>query len=431
MKNQYTIFYSWQSDDKESSKTLGLALENTVEELNQIGIKIIIQHSTLGEPGMPSIDQAILRKIDACDLFIADVTPVTAYDKTLGNRLSVRKEVPNPNVLLELGYAMSALGVEYVIVAAHQGKWIPQNMPFDINHHAIYSFNSSNCDLTARILGVIDYIKKNGKHRYLDKPSLISWIVRKYEKLTIAKTTKVSVISEESTVFFRRRMAEAFPGYRGLVEFTKTRDIKRHLSKLLESPLFFHKNIIGVNDPVWWFRAGSGLYIKTFKHLKGRKFLIGHDEFVIRRIVAFIDNGRYYLNYVYVETQGEKTTGLYGHYTPKCINRLKECLGNLDEEYAIYKPCAFIHKKVTKQEEDDGATKICGKLVKMKREYIESRNRHLVDYNFIIAAKESAFNNDYFNQTSEEYFKGLLEGSISIEEFHNYMKSFTKPDREM
>ncbi len=432
MGSQYKVFFSWQSEDKKSRKTLDVALQNAVEALNDRGIRLEIDPSTLGESGMPSIDQTILRKIDASDIFLADVTPVINYQKTSGNGMQVSKEVPNPNVLLELGYAMSALGVGYVIVAARQGNWGPENMPFDINHRAIYSFTSSNCDLTSRILEVIEYIKRNGRHRHLDKSYLINWIEKQYEKLRPSKPVIEPVISEKSTLFFRRRMAEAFPGYRGLVEFQKIRDIQRHLSKLLDSPIQFKKSIIGVNDPIWWFRAGCALNITNFRHLNRRKFLIEWDELVIRRIVAFIDNGRYYLNYVYVEAQGEKPTGLYNHYTSERIKALKEDLGGfVDEEYAIYKRCAFFCKKVTKQEEDDGSTKILGRLIKMKREYVETMCRFLTDYNFIIAAKGSASNNAVFDRTSGDYFKGLLDGTISIEAFHEYMMQFPKPNNEM
>ena len=83
---------------------------------------------------------------------------------------------------------------------------------------------------------------------------------------------------------------------------------------------------------------------------------------------------------------------------------------------------------MTKQEEDDGSTKVFGKLVHMKREHIETRVRYLTDYNFIIAAKGSSFNCDKFNRTSEEFFKGLLRGTVTIDYFHQYMLSFPKPD---
>lgn len=428
-KNRYKLFFSWQSEDTKSRKTLEKSLQDAIDTLRDKGIMLEIDHSTLGESGMPSIDQTILRKIDSCDIFLADITPVCNYKLTLGNGTQITKEVPNPNVLLELGYAMSALGVSYVIVAAHQGTWIPANMPFDINHRTIYSFTSSNCSLASHILNVIDYIKKNGRHRHLEKSYLINWIERQFERLKPSKTDMVPTIYEESTVFFRKKMAGAFPGTRGLIEITKPKDIKHHLSKLLEPPIQFKKSIIGAIDPIWWFRAGSALNITSFKQLSRRKFLIGWDELIIRRLVVYIDNGRYYSNYIYVEAQAEKPTGLYKHLTSERIKELKKeaMNGYVDEEYAIYKPFVFFEKKITKQEEDDGHTKIFGKIIKMKRENVETRCRFLTDYNFIIAAKGSAFNNPIFDRTSGDYFNGLLDGTISIEDFHKYLMLFPKP----
>ena len=68
---------------------------------------------------------------------------------------------------------------------------------------------------------------------------------------------------------------------------------------------------------------------------------------------------------------------------------------------------------------------------KMKKENIESRCRFLTDYNFIIAAKGSAFNNPIFDRTSGGYFKDLLDRKISIEDFHKYLMQFPKPSNEL
>ena len=427
----YRLFFSWQSEDTKSQKILEDALQRAVDEIkDKYGLIVEIDYSTLGESGMPSINQTILRKIDACDMFLADVTPVCNYQQKVGNGLTVNKETPNPNVLLELGYAMSALGVGYVIVAAHQGKWLPKDLPFDINHHSIYCFKSSSCELTSLILEVIYYITRNGRHRHLDKPYLVNLIERTTDKVIPSKRLPIEpVICEESTVFFRKRMADAFPGCRGLVEFTKEKDIDRHLSKLLKAPAHFNKKLMGSIDPIWWFRSGSGLHIDSFKKLGKRRYLIGWEEYVIRRIVAFVDNGRYYANYVYVETEAQKSTGLYD-YTPERIEELREYLdGNVDEEYAVYKPCFLYRKLITKQEEDDGSTKVFGRIVKMKRDKVEARCRRLTDYNFIIAAKGSPFNSMEFERTSDEYFKGLLDGSVTIDQFNEYMMHFPKSDK--
>lgn len=429
MTNKFRLFFSWQSDDKKSREILTAALNKAVDTLSVNGIQIDIDYSTLGESGMPNIDQTILRKIDSCDIFLADITPVNNYQQTLGNGQIVIKEVPNPNVLLELGYAMSALGVEYVIVVAHQGTWIPSNMPFDINHHAIYSFTSSNCELISYISEVIQFIKNNGRHRHLDKSYISNQIERITDKFRTTKTINEPASTLESTVFFKIRIADAFPGIRGLVEYNNAKEIHRHLSKLLEHPTKFKKSLGGTNDPIWWFRAGRALFIPSYKHISGRKFVIGCDELVIRKIVAYVDPGRYYSNYVYVEAQGDNPTGLFGYYTPEKLVELKKSMGGyVNEEYAIYKPYPFFCKKITKQEQDDGSTKILGRIIKMNVKHVEYRCRFLTDYNFIIAAKGSAFNNKEFDRTSKEYFDGLLNGSITINDFHNYMMTFSKPN---
>ena len=430
-KKKYTVFFSWQSDEKKSRQILGVALKKACDELERKeGIKLVIDHSTLGATGMQYIDQTILRKIDNCDLFLADVTPVCKYEQQLGNGQQVTKEVPNSNVLLELGYAMSALGVDYVIPVAHKGKWVPQDLPFDINHRSLFMFDSSNCNLSEQILHYIEFIREHGGHRYSEKPYWVMALQYIINKIIPTKPNKTqwSVISDESTVFFRSRMASAFPGKRGLVEYTKAKDIHRHLSKLLEAPLKYDESIRGAKDPIWYFRGGEALDITSYKRIGRRRFVLGWDELKIKKIVAFIENGRYYSNYVYIETEAQKPTRVNSkHYTKEHIEELKKQMSYVDEEYAIYKPCALYHKMVTKQEEDDGATKIFGRLVHMRRDQIETRARFLTDYNFILAAKGSAFNCNEFDRTSEEYFNGLLDGTVKIEEFHKYMMSFPKP----
>lgn len=429
---KYTVFFSWQSDKKKSRQILESALLVAKKELEKNeGIHLEIDHSTLGETGMQYIDQVILRKIDNCDLFLADVTPVCYYEQQTGNGQNVTKEVPNSNVLLELGYAMSALGVDYVMSVAHRGKWNPQNLPFDINHRTLYCFDSSNCNLSEVILPCINYIREHGGHRHMDKPYFVYWLSKQKHKLFPPKVVipQRNIIYEESTVFFRRRMAAAFPGERGLVEYAKAGDIHRHLSKLLEVPIKFDESAIGTKDPVWYFRGSSASDITSYKRIGWRHFVLGWDELKIRRIVAYIENGRYYSNYVYVESEGQKPTKVNRkYYSKEHIKELKKDFSFVDEEYAIYRPCALYKKMVTKQEEDDGATSIWGRLMHMKRQHIETRVRYLTDYNFIIASKGSAFNNNEFNRTSEPFFNGLLDGSVTIEEFHKFMMGFPKPD---
>lgn len=436
MSKIYTIFYSWQSDTKDSSrKIIEKALAEAKKKLlDNKGVSIEIDHSTLGECGMPSIDQTILRKIDNCDIFLCDLTPVVKYEKEEGNGNIINKQVPNPNVLIELGYAMSAVGVNYIIPVAHQGQWSPNELPFDINHHAVYCFTAKNCNLTEAIFKVISFIKENGGHRHLDKPywlHILSVICSKARQGLFAETFDPykDSITESSASFFKRRMCAAFPGERGLVEYTDQKLIRKALSKLLATPLTFKKGI-GYDvctDPIWWFRSGRAMEIDKYYYLGNGRYLLGWDELKIRRLVAFIESGRYYSNYVYVEWDGDEPTGVYGdYYTPTRIKEIQKTLGYASEEYAQFKPCRLFTKKITKQEEDDGYTKILDRIVDLKKRY-ECRIRALTPYNYIIAAKQSAFNNTEFDRTSDAMFEGMLNGTITKEQFNDYMMKFPKP----
>ena len=74
---------------------------------------------------------------------------------------------------------------------------------------------------------------------------------------------------------------------------------------------------------------------------------------------------------MYVEWDGDEPTGVYGdYYTPTHIKEIQKTLGYASEEYAQFKPYHLFTKKITKQEEDDGYTKILGRIVDLKNRYV-------------------------------------------------------------
>ncbi len=131
---KFTIFYSWQSDLPNNTNR-GF-LESVIEKaINDIGkdehfeIEPSLDRDTKGAPGAPNISHTILEKIKTCDVFIADISIVTG-DKEKKQRLS-----PNPNVLIELGYAVSILGWEKIILLCNEVYGKDEDLPFDIRQH--------------------------------------------------------------------------------------------------------------------------------------------------------------------------------------------------------------------------------------------------------------------------------------------------------
>ena len=430
---EFTLFFSWQSDKNKTNKVLSEALNKAVNNIKIYhGYTINVEESTSNTPGSPQIVQTILNKIDSCDIFLADITPVCDYSKQLGNSQSIIKQVPNPNVLMELGYAMSAVGMDYTICAAHQGEWNSNDLPFDINHNRIFQFTSSNCDLSNRILEVIEYIQKNGRHRHRATPYLIHRFNLVWERVK-DKFSKNDIKSNEYAfaepiIYFNERMSKAFHGKRGLVTYTRSKDIKHCINILFSQPLKLKKVDGNGSFPLfWWFRGSSAMYIDKYRWLGNRHVLINELELNVRKVVAYVDpSGRYYGQYVYIETDADKPTGLYNENTKEEIESCQKNLGYYYEEYGVFKLFRFINKSVTLTEFDDGHTTWGGKLISPSRENSEHRTRFLTPYNLIISSGESSFNCPQFDG-SDDFFNKLLRKEITIEEFNDYMKEFPKP----
>ena len=431
---EFKLFFSWQSDDNKTKKILSDAIKKAVKDIRVYhNYNITIEESTSNTSGSPQIVQTILDKIDSCDIFLADITPVCNYSKQLGNNQSITKQVPNPNVLMELGYALSAVGMHYTICAAHQGEWNSNDLPFDINHNRIYAFTSSNCDLSESILQVIDYIKKHGRHRHKATPYLIHSFNLQWEKSKDKFSKKDKRPNEyafaDPIIYFNDRMSKAFHGKRGLVTYTRAKDIRRFLDELFATPLKLKSlDDNGGSYPIfWWFRGSAAMYVEKYRRLSKRHFLINEMELNVKRIVAYVDpSGRYYGQYVYIETDADRPTGLYRENTEEEIQSCEKELGYYYEEYGVFKLFRFINKSVTLTEFDDGHTTWGGKLMSPSREDCEHRTRFLTPYNLIISSQESSFNCPQFDG-SDDFFNKLLRKEITIEEFNDYMKKFPKP----
>jgi hypothetical protein len=116
-----TIFYSWQSDAPAGTNRSFIeeALNRAVDRLNSDATVepvvretvIKVDKDTEGIPGSPPIADTILRKIENCAAFVADLTLVGESLAVLQAAQDFRKRFfPNPNVLLEYGYALRCHG---------------------------------------------------------------------------------------------------------------------------------------------------------------------------------------------------------------------------------------------------------------------------------------------------------------------------------
>ena len=130
------IFYSWQSDlsAKNTKDFIQKVIKMVIKELYQDqNIDMLeFDRDTQNVPGTPEIPSTILKKI-------ADLSYVHKKEG---------KGIPNPNVLLEYGFALQCLGDARIIGIMNKYYGNEDIIPFDLKHrrHPLSFFLSENME---------------------------------------------------------------------------------------------------------------------------------------------------------------------------------------------------------------------------------------------------------------------------------------------
>ena len=154
----YTLFYSWQADNQEVNNCISKSIEISEKELNLRGLCLHVDQDSRDRIGTTSIGDEVLKKIRECDVFLADLTPVTEYESN-----GVTKLVPNSNVIFEYGYAKGTIGMSRcILVAQLSNKQSIAQFPFDINHDSISLIKNKSglSNLSNWILRIADDVDK-------------------------------------------------------------------------------------------------------------------------------------------------------------------------------------------------------------------------------------------------------------------------------
>lgn len=126
-----SVFYSWQSDSpaKGNRYLIRDALSEALKKINkdrEIEESIRLDSDTAGVPGSPDITNTIFKKISETSLFVADLTLCFTGEMS--------RRSPNPNVLIELGYALSSIGDSRIVCVMNEAYGSASGLPFDLSH---------------------------------------------------------------------------------------------------------------------------------------------------------------------------------------------------------------------------------------------------------------------------------------------------------
>tara|TARA_R110000787_G_scaffold15402_4_gene47524 strand:- start:20493 stop:21761 length:1269 start_codon:yes stop_codon:yes gene_type:complete len=135
------IFWSWQNDyaPKRNRWFIQDALTDAVAaladeyELEPAG-RPELDHDTKDTAGMVEITNEIFDKIAVSAAFVADLTPIA--------RTEDGKALPNPNVLIELGWALKMPGWRRLVGVMNVAEgFSPDDLPFDIRQRRALTYS--------------------------------------------------------------------------------------------------------------------------------------------------------------------------------------------------------------------------------------------------------------------------------------------------
>lgn len=133
------IFLSYQNECSRASEALRDSLNNTLEDFNQRSrLPLALEQSRrpVGEPMRLSSTQ--MRRIRKSLLFVADGTAIAKVD-----REQTPLVIPNPQVCVEIGYALISKRREQILLVQMERPDLPGQFPFEVPQHQQLSFRQS------------------------------------------------------------------------------------------------------------------------------------------------------------------------------------------------------------------------------------------------------------------------------------------------
>jgi hypothetical protein len=132
----HRIFFSWQSDTQTLTgrNLIERALQRAIAalaadaDIDPADRELAVDRDSVGVSGSPPLVETIFGKVDRAAAFLSDLTYVAQRED--GRRM------PNPNVLLEHGWALKGLSWRRVVSVMNIARGHPDDhpLPFDLQH---------------------------------------------------------------------------------------------------------------------------------------------------------------------------------------------------------------------------------------------------------------------------------------------------------
>lgn len=338
-----TIFYSWQSDLPNNTNRgfIKNSIESSIKELKKlkpISINIVLDQATREETGSPDITESIFSKISNSSVFIADLSIVNSVNEDI-------RKTPNPNVLIELGYAARTLGWEKIICIFNTDYGDFSDLPFDLRNRRImtYSFKNKEKSVVKKEISkqikdsiiemkakgiltdkLLDFLKKEIDQEIL---ALLSHLVRFIHK----ESESINFLDEvTSFINYEKKDIVDILKNKKVIGFYILKSFEEHekkfnafINQALASP-YYNREILNALIDIyewfsaysnWWWKYSSKLFIKL--NQKENELFVIHGSQVSPN-----SRDKRYLLMKKIDEEGKGQVHNFGDFYPGHIENL-------------------------------------------------------------------------------------------------------------
>jgi hypothetical protein len=142
----YKVFFAYQSDIPEEfgKKFIIEAMDQTIDRMKKEGINLELEYGMRKTPGNPLLIEEMLGKSKNADLVLVDLTFTSSKNWFESKKIKfLNKEIrvlnrfedklsPNPNALLEMGYAWAQKGYHRTALLMNTAYGTPEDLPVDL-----------------------------------------------------------------------------------------------------------------------------------------------------------------------------------------------------------------------------------------------------------------------------------------------------------
>lgn len=276
------IFYSWQSDlpNNKNRGLIGDCIQKVSKQLLEVCpqvTEIEMEMDSRNESGTPDLVDSIFRKIDNCDIFLSDISII--------NSATEGRYTPNPNVLIELGYASRVLDWSKILCIFNSEYGKVEDLPFDIRFRKPIIYNSKeNTALSKKQLTKLlkDSIENIINTRIIDKKEYLT------TKRTVDLHVQSILIDFCALLFETDENKNNRYNYPKLLQ-TSPEDIASILEEKIILGFHFYKNIgLNISDLIKFFNDG----LETFFLNDKEKRLLAKMVFALREYKELIYSER-------------------------------------------------------------------------------------------------------------------------------------------